>query len=245
MSWGVGALAVALIIVLLRVLTPNFFWKVFTPVFRTADAVASGSHLFIASFGNTAALTVQNEKLMSENLALTAQNQSLSQKLADIGALAPEKSDILAGVVTRPPESAYDTLVLSAGTHAGVAVGQEAFGPGGVPIGVISSASADFSRVMLFSAPGVATAGWVGKGIPLTIQGVGGGALQATIARSAGVAVGDTVFVPGPGQLPIGKVARVDGDPSAPSVTLHIESVVNLFSVTWVLLRDTGATFTP
>ena len=39
-----------------------------------------------------------------------------------------DASGILAGVVARPPESPYDTLVLAAGKNAGVTLGMEVFG---------------------------------------------------------------------------------------------------------------------
>ena len=67
--------------------------------------------------------------------------------------------------------------------------------------------------------------------------------MSASLARSASVVVGDTVFGPGPGMLPIGTVARIDDDPSSPSLTLHIMPKINLFSVSWVVVRDTGAAF--
>ena len=59
-------------------------------------------------------------------------------------------SGIIAGIVARPPASPYDTLVLSAGSEEGVTLGMEAFGAGGVPLGVVSSVLANFSRVTLF-----------------------------------------------------------------------------------------------
>jgi len=233
----------------MRVLAPNFFWKAFTPVFRTADALASQSHTLFSSFRNARALTAENEQLANENVAFATENQTLLRKVADLEALftpsSPEvSSGILAGVVARPPESPYDTLVLAAGTNAGVTTGMEAFGAGGVPLGIVSSVLADFSRVTLLSSPNVTFVGWVGSsGLPLTITGAGAGAMNATIARSASVTVGDTVFAPGPGMLMIGKIVRVDSDPSVPGVTLRIQPVSNPFSVAWVVLRNTGTLF--
>jgi len=245
-SWGVGALIFALLTLFLRLLAPNLFLQAFTPVFHISDSIAAESHLFFSSFGDTAALTVRNEQLASENSALASENQMLVEKEASVNALlgvaSTRTSGILAGVVARPPASPYDTLVLAAGKDAGVALGQEAFGEGGVPLGMVSAVTADFSRVTLFSAPNAVTHGWVGKAnIPLTISGTGGGSLSATLSRSAGVAVDDIVFVPGPGQLPIGTVVRIDSDPSSPGVMLRIVPKVNPFSVSWVLLRDTGS----
>lgn len=243
-SWGIVALICALLVLFVRLFAPNFFWQVFTPVFHSADALAAQGHSFLNSFGDTAALALKNEQLTNENAALASENEALARRVADISALSGSQAaeGIIAGVVARPPESPYDTLVIAAGSDAGVVIGQEVFGAGGVPLGVISSVLADFSRATLFSAPGVATSGWVGDAsVPITIFGAGAGALNASVARSANIAIGDMVFVPGPGRLPLGSVARVESDPSSPSATLRIQPALNPFSVTWVLVRTTGA----
>lgn len=241
-SWGALALAGALFFLLLRLVAPNFFWQVFTPLFRVSDTLARDSHAFFNSFSDAATLALQNEKLMNENAALANENRALLKKAASISGLVMGARGITAGVVARPPLSPYDTLVLAAGSEAGVTLGMEAFGAGGVPLGVVSSVLADFSRVTLFSAPNMAVNGWVGRtNVPVIINGAGAGALNASVARSAGIAAGDTVFAFGPGMLPVGVVARVDSDPASPSVTLRIMPAFNLFSIAWVVVRDTGS----
>ncbi len=247
-SWGSIACSGVILVLLVRLLAPNIFWQIFSPVFRAADVLAAKTFVITSSFGDTAVLALHNEQLKHENAALANENKALLAKELALSALLGSSgvegksiSKILAGVIARPPESPYDTLVLAAGTKVGVTLGQEAFGADGVPIGVVSSVLADFSRVTLFSAPNTVVHGWVGReNIPLTIRGVGGGAMSASLARSAKVMVGDTVFAPGPGALPIGTVTRIDDDPTAPGVVLRITPVLNLFSITWVALRDTG-----
>ncbi len=144
-------------------------------------------------------------------------------------------------MVARPPESPYDTLVLATGSSGGVTRGMEVFGSGGVPIGIVSEVLTDFSRVTLFTAPGVVMNGWVGKAnIALILIGTGGGTWQATVAKAAAVASGDAVFLPGPGARVAGSVVRIDSDPLSPADTLRIRPASNLFSLTQVLLRATG-----
>jgi len=254
-SWGFLALVGVILLFGVRLIAPNFFWNTFAPVFRTADTLSTGSHVLISSFSTTAKLALQNEHLISENTALSNENQALIQKIASLSELldSPMKesqknmmSGIIAGVVSRPPESPYDSFLLSSGASKGVVLGQEVFGMGGVPIGIISAVTDDFSRAILFSAPSMVVHGWIGAhaNIPITIFGSGGGAMSASLSRSADVAVGDKVFAPGPGSLPIGIVTRIDSDPTAPGVTLRIQPALNPFSITWVELRDTGEIFT-
>ena len=252
-SWGAYALIFAVLMLCLRFLAPNLFWHAFAPAFRAADALAAQSHAFLQSFSDAAILAAQNEQLSEENAALIRENQTLLKRTVDLEALlgSPESasagvSGILAGILARPPESPYDTLVLAAGSNTGVVLGMGAFAAGGVPIGVVSEVTADFSRGTLFSSPSVRTSGWVGQAdLPLTIIGEGAGAMSATIARGESVIEGDKVFASGPGMLPIGTVVRIDSDPSTPSMTLRIMPAQNLFSIAWVMLRDTGAALLP
>jgi len=238
-SWGAYALLFSILLLLLRFFAPNLFLQIFTPVFRVSDAVATESHTFVSGFENAQMLAAKNEQLMQENTALANENQALLQTAGTAEGNTP---GISAGVVARPPESPYDTLVLAAGGNAGVTLGMEAFDANNTPLGVVSSVLADFSRVTLFSAPGMATDGWIGSGnVPIIIFGAGGGAINATMPRSANITVGDTIFVPGPEKLPIGKVVRIDSNASSPSVILRIMPTANLFSTVRVTLRTTGA----
>jgi len=246
-SRGVLLLLFPLILLFVRIFAPNFFWQIFAPAFRVSEALTAESRRFVNGFRDVAVLAEQNEKLTAENSALASENRTLLQKSDELSRLLgtstqKDASGVLAGVIARPPESPYDTLVLAAGEKDGVTIGMEAFG-GGVPIGFVSSVASNFSRVTLFSSPGTLTSGWIGReGTPLSIIGAGGGALQAHIARAANVVEGDAVFVPGPGMLSMGRVARVESDPLSPGVTLRIQSAVNLFSLSWIELRATGVT---
>lgn len=239
-SWGAYALLFASFLLAVRLLAPNFFLNASAPLFKISDSFSRASEGLFRGFSDTAALALQNERLLNENAALASENLALVKKVESISGLADMKG-IIAGVVARPPFSPYDTLILSGGVNEGITLGMEAFGEGGVPLGVVSSVLAGFSRVTLFSTPGMATGGWVGqKNLPITLLGSGAGALHAFVARSAGISVGDAVFVPGPGMLPVGSVAHAEGDPTSPSITLRIAPSLNLFSVAWVTLRDTG-----
>lgn len=246
-SWGALVLVCAVLLLLARLFAPNLFLQAFAPVFRASDALSARSHALWSAFGDTAHLALQNEKLMRENVAYVSENRALIKKIESVSGLALGAKGIIAGVIARPPESPYDALVVSAGGEDGVIVGMEAFGEGGVPLGLVSSVSHNFSRITLFSAPGMTVNGWVGRAnlprqadAPLTITGAGAGAMNASAPRSANISAGDVVFAPGPGLLPVGTVVRIDGDPASPSITLRIMPALNLFSIAWVIIRDTG-----
>lgn len=244
-SWGAGALIFALLFLGFRIIAPNAFFTAIAPLFGVSEAIARGSHSIFSRFSDAAALASANERLAAENAELASENAALTAKLNAqsllLGGTSVRSSGTFADIVSRPPTSPYDTFVLGAGSKDGVTSGMEAFGPGNVPVGIVTSVLADFSELTLFSSPGVVTYGWVGRAsIPVAITGAGGGAMSASAPRAANIASGDTVYLPGPGQLPIGSVARVDSDPLSPAVTLRIVSAVNLFSMPAVVLRTTG-----
>ncbi len=243
-SWGSAALGIALVALALRVLAPNLFLTAATPLFSVSDTLAGASRGFFSGFIDAAKVRADNAQLVRENAALATQNEALTHQVASFLSTSDiaRSAGITAGVVMRPPLSPYDTLVVAQGSRAGVTPHMEAYGTGGVPLGTVESVTSDFSRVVLFSSPGRQTLGWVGGGsLPVTLKGAGGGAFSASVNRAAAISVGDTVFLPGPGMLPVGKVTRIDDDPSAPSVTLRVTPSLNLFSLGWVLLRSVGA----
>lgn len=244
--WSVAALALALTFVLARVLVPDLFMRVMGPVLGAGSGLSARATGFFNSFGDARALAERNAELMRQNAALTLENRTLSERLADLATLygttaGVEVRGVVAGVLARPPTTLYDTLILSAGTDAGVYPLMGVVGEGGVPLGTVSDASARFARARLFSAPGVATDAWVGSArIPITLEGAGAGAFRASVSQGTGIALGDTVYLPGPGAVPMGRVARIRGAASDPVVRLSITPLINPFSVTWVTVVDVG-----
>lgn len=251
-SWGAYALVVVLVLLGTRLLVPNLFFYITAPLLKSGGAVADYSHRFFSQFGERSELVRNFEKLQEENTALAHENETLIQKTTSLEAMLGSgasagrvlPTSVVAGVLSRPPETPYDTLVIDKGTRQGAALGQEAFGSEQVPVGIVTGVMNDFSRVTLFSAPGMSVGARLGAHeLPFTLTGAGGGVLTGAITRSTLYAVGDTVFVDGPGAQPVGEVVRIDDDPAAPSVTLQIKPVTNPFSISWVVLRESGVVF--
>ncbi len=194
-----------------------------------------------ASLDSKQSLREERDRLALDNAALTERAALLSTQLADLTALLgtrtePEKG-IVASVRARPPVAPYDVLVTDQGTESGVTVGSVAYGPGGTPIGTVGAVSTGESRIALYSTRALATLGWAGTArVPLTLTGEGAGAFSATVARDAGIAVGDGVYVAGNGVSPIGTIVAITSDASSPSVELEVRPYTNPFSITWVTI---------
>jgi cell shape-determining protein MreC len=235
---GVVVLAVALVLVLARILAPGLLLSATAPLYRAASAIGASVSNISNGFKNSAALAQERDTLLSENAALAQENGVLSAEVADLKQLGPvPAAGITAGVLARPPETPYDTLIVAAGSAQGAAVGDSVRGPGGVPIGRVAAVSASAARVVLYSSPEASTTAWIGAArTPAMLLGEGGGAFQASVPRAASTSVGDIVYLASGGAVPIGKVAQLGGDPSSPSMTLAISSSVNIFSIPYVVL---------
>jgi cell shape-determining protein MreC len=238
-----GAILLVVLILLLRVVLPGVFVTLTSPFWNLGTALSSGTNDFFAGFTSNRKIVAENTTLSTQVATLTNEDQVLTARTEDLTKLLGGQSsttaitagDILAGVLARPPESPYDTLTLSAGSSDGIIMNAIVYSSGGIPIGTISQSQANSSQVSLFSTPGRSVSGWVGVNrIPVTLTGMGGGAFSATVTASTTVSVGDTVYLPGPGALPIGTVVRVETDPSSPTPIIDVQPLVDLFSITWV-----------
>ena len=238
--WTFGVvLLVCFFIFLFKIFLPNVLIAMSTPLWNGGTKLEAGVGNAFSSFGNAQALTEQNTALNAEVLTLQNQNAVLTARTQDLtkllGGQTDASSNILAGVLARPPLSPYDTLVVAAGSQQGVVVGAPVFAQGGVPFGTVKSTTNDSATIILLSTPSLTTNGWIGDNrIPLTLIGMGAGAFTATLPKTATISVGDSAYVSGPGAVPIGTVVRIDSDPSSPTVVIHIQPIVNIFSVTWV-----------
>ena len=230
---AVGVLVLLIFIgVILRVFFPGALSFVSAPFWHAGNFAVST----LPNFESADTLRTERDQLLVEARTLRTENEILKARLTDagIGGATPYEEGIFAGVLARPPLSPYDTLILGAGTDKGVRVGALVLAEG-APIGLVEEAGSTHSRVLLFSATGKANEGWVGEErLPLTITGEGAGAFSAEIPRELPVSVGDMLYLPGPGALPIGTVREIENHPSSPSAKLRIAPLVNPFALTGV-----------
>lgn len=232
-------IALVALFFMLRLLLPGALVAIGTPFWITGNALTAGAGNTLSFFGDKGALIAERDELARDNAALYAKSAALEAQVADLTRLLGDRTErgtgVLAGVLARPPVAPYDTLILDQGSDAGIALGSRVLGPGGIPLGTIESVTKDSARALLYSTPARETESWVGEArIPLTLVGEGAGAMSAIVARESGVVVGDQVYVPGPGAVPVGSVVEVGSDPSSPRSRVEIRPIANPFSVTWV-----------
>lgn len=227
---AVLAAFVALVLILLRFVAPSAFFALASPLFNIGNSISG-------SVKSDETAKVQADRaLMNENIALSEQLREVMKLVGDESA---RRTGIVAGVVARPPLAPYDTLLIGKGQADGVSAGMLVSAEGGVPIGIVDMAAEHHAQVSLFSSAGRESDGWAGEDkLPVTLTGEGGGAFITKVPRDADIPVGAFAYLPGPGSRPVGRVERVDADPSSPSATLRIAPLANIFSITVVLIEN-------
>lgn len=182
---------------------------------------------------------ISSIELQERITILEQENQRLRDEivlLSDTSSLQTHSgtsSELRARVIVRPPFSAFDTMVLSQGSRAGVVIG-DTVSPLDrmVPVGRIVEVSAMASRAMLFSSAGenfVITVGTSSEQWKAT--GMGGGMFEVRIPQSQKIIVGDTIFVPEFGKIPYAKVTEIISDKSSTFQIIRFLLPVSLYGV--------------
>lgn len=220
---------VVLVLILLRVFFPGVLYALASP-FWYAGSFATEQ---IGSFEDAQQLFRENQTLKEETLRLQNENSILKEQLQELGLY--ESQGVKAGVLARPPLAPYDVLIVS--LSAPSFVGALVYGPGGVPIGEVESISGTEAHIGLYSRSGRVTEGWLGEErLPVSVVGEGSGSFSITLPQETPVSLGDEVFIPGPGALMIGTVARINTHQASTEKTLIVRPLVNPFSISFVTL---------
>lgn len=231
-TW-VGVVAVVLLVgaaLLWRSGASAVVWEVLAPVMAVRNAIDHSEIANLrAELASTSALLADRNVLKSENAMLKA----------SLGRKAFEGQVLLAGVLMAPPASAYDTLVIDAGTAQGVAVGQNVSAGGSTIIGTVTDVSTDTARVTLLSAPGTSYDALViskgsGSTLPISIAGQGGGSFSGQLPAGSAVAPGDSVVFAGVVGQFVAEVVAVDQRAGESFVTLYMHMPVNIFDLRFV-----------
>lgn len=230
-------ICVLVLILLIRIIFPSFFSFLTSPLFGIGTSLTSGVKGMTSGFQNAITLQAQIDALTKENTALVNENRALKTEIAD----TDEFEEVsVAGVIARPPLAPSDTVLVSRKSIGRVEENMLVVAEGGVPIGTVGGANNNSIQVLLFSMRGRELEAWVGEDREaIRLVGQGSGAFVSTVSKDFAVAVGDEVYIPGPGARPIGTVSEIVVDPSSPTSLLRINPYVNIFSLTQVGITST------
>jgi len=231
-GWLIALACVVMVVLILYWRAPlsSFVLRLVSPAFVVRNSLHTSevAALQTALASTTAALADRN--------ALYQENQSLKQLLNRSDA----RSEVLAGVIMRPPATPYDTLLIDAGKNQGVAVGALVYGGGTLVIGQVSEVFDTEARVTLLSAPGrdydaeIAPTATPGSIIALPLVGQGGGSLMGQVPAGSTVKVGDSILVPGVEGSYVGSISHIDQESGASFESIYAQLPVDPFALRYV-----------
>lgn len=153
--------------------------------------------------------------LTAERDVLRAENDYLRSLVAEDGAAS--SSLVIASVLSQPPYTPYDRIILNRGSRHGVSVGAPVFIGERIAVGSIVQTTPWQSVAELISSPGVESTVYVfGPDIYTTAVGQGGGVLEIGVPQGVTIAPGNPVTLPVGSQGVIGSVEYVESAPSGP-----------------------------
>ncbi|HVU06881.1 MAG TPA: rod shape-determining protein MreC [Candidatus Paceibacterota bacterium] len=224
---------------------PAFFPSVFFPVgslFWKAESSSVGFFVSMGKIVQSKYSLVEENKRLSEEIAARDRSvlmlddiQSENERLKNALARTGKGSYVLAVILTRPPVSPYDTLVLDVGTKDGVTVGDKVYAEGDVLIGDIAEAYGGESKVSLYSMPGRKTSILVGTStIAAEAIGRGGGNFIFTLPAQTPLVERSTISVPSIKSHTFGIVDRIMVDSTDSVQTILFRSPVNISELRFV-----------
>jgi len=160
----------------------------------------------------------------------------LSKKLQNSKTSTSTREYKTARVIAYPPKSHYDTLVIDAGSADDVRTGDHVYIEK-MFIGSVSGISTHTATIQLNSSPGSVRDARVGKPASIiSIQGVGGGAFEASVPADVETHIGESVIDVSTGK-DMGFVVERESKQSDTSATLRIALPISFSSITTVQLE--------
>lgn len=199
-------------------------------------------------FSTKAELLQSIDSLRSENSAL--RSDLVNMKLLQEENLAlknlKEKQEthyIVAGVVAKPANSAYDTLILDRGEHDGISVGMRVYGFSGVYLGSISSVTISDSTVTLHSTAGNSFNAEIlladaTNSVPAVMRGRGGGAFETILPKDVILNHGALAVFMGSVAHPFAEVVRTVERSDTADQIVYLRSIENMQYLRYVVVKQ-------
>lgn len=218
------------------------------PLLRLSQSIGGGLYEFSAGFKSKQVLQAQND-LLAQQLAEAnwklLQAQALQQELSRLRnfAVAAESQVVLARVLSKPPRSPYDSLLVDVGSAQDVNLGDHALAGEAILLGEVVEVHSHTSLVRLFSTPGLEYNVAIGPDrIQAKAVGQGSGNFATLLPRGVHVAEGDAVIVPVLGDYIFATVAAVEGNDTDTFQKILFRNPVNMAELSAIHIVPAPAT---
>lgn len=204
------------------------------PFMKVGASVHDAGAAVAGVFVSKNSIETENQKLknqLAEVQVAVDRDKLLVQENSELKELLgrhSKSSSILATVLSKPPMSFYDTLVVDVGSSDHVAVGDIALALGFVPIGTVSTVYLHTSTVRLFSSSGQKIEVRIGKNTQTFAEAQSGGNFLIKLPKGTAIAEGDPISAPGIGAEIFGHVDSIETNENDPFVYVRFSLPINM-----------------
>ena len=165
------------------------------------------------------------------------EEQTQKNILLELVGRKQESNIVIAAVLTRPPQTPYDVIIIDAGSNESLTIGSEVSLPEGPILGIISEVFPKSAKVKLFSASGEETNAVLERNnVPVTLVGSGGGNFKLTLPRDIAIEKGDRILSPDITSRPLATVGEISVRPTDSFKEVLAKSPTNIFSLRFVFV---------
>lgn len=200
-----------------------------SPLWRAENSFSRKLNEFSRFFKTKQSLSVENVRLKERVSSLELEVSNLSiNRTGDIGG-------ILANVLTQPPQTPYDVLIID----RTVPVGSKIYLPEGALVGEVVESFSKSARVKLFTGSGDKTNAILERNnLPVVLEGVGAGSFRIEVPRETPVEAGDRIVSPDRGSQFMGVVESVKVTPTDSFKEILARSPINIFNLRSVIIES-------
>ncbi len=224
---------------------PTFFPTILYPVtsvFWKSESSSVGFFVRMVKIVQSKYSLVKENRRLSDEIAsrdasmllldtLRSENEELKKNVGRTG----QGKDVLGVILSRPPISPYDTLVIDIGSSDGVAVGNKVYTSGDTLVGDVVEVYEHSSKISLFSTPGREIPILVGSSTVATQAiGKGGGNFSAQLPADVRINKGDTIITTQIRPHAFGVVQEILIDSSDSLQTILFKAPINIHEFRFV-----------
>lgn len=168
-----------------------------------------------------------NKELEIKNSFLESRVREFENLNVSLGGNFP--SGKTASILSLPPQSPFDVILVNAGKNDGIGTGLKAVIKGGILVGTVDKVYDNSAEVKLLSYPGLKTEGYLeASALNVALQGLGASNLKFSVPKEIELKTGDRVISNTNPAYLIGEIAYIKKDPSEPLQEAILRFPLNL-----------------
>ena len=180
---------------------------------------------------------VKNAITIGKEVPSISNGQTQENILLELVGRKQKTNMVVAAVLTHPPQTPYDFIIIDAGSNESITLGSEVSLPGGPILGTVSGVFSKSARVKLFSAVGEETNAILERdNVPVILTGAGGGNFRIALPRDIGVEMGDKILSADISSRLLAIVEEVSVQPTDSLKEVMAKSPTNIFTLRFVFI---------